>query len=620
MGRRIRWLSLVLVVCFAAVLAQLVNIQLREATSLNSSPYNPRVSSKIFHNDRGLILAANGQVLAKSVAVTPSTAGGYDYRREYATGTLYAGIIGYASPYYGTRGLEYVYNSYLKTHTQKPQTLQQFLNPPGPTTDNVTLTVLPSLQALAKQELASIPDDNQDGSVTVLKVKTGAVLAMYSNPTFTNNALATPTTTKEKAARDADLTPDHEGYEPIQPFATYDTPAPGSTFKVVTTTAVYNLKPTLAGFTFKVAGCTTKGAIKETTKVICNDATTPTAANPCGGTITQMLPESCDPGYAMLGLAVGGASLYKQAELFGFDQRPPIDLTSTIVSKANFPTPAELAPTGSLGTPGVALSAFGQQTVTETGLQNAMVAEGIADTGTVMTPHLMAEIRNQTGGLVESYKPSVYKKAASASAAKSVNKLMQLVVRTPKGTAHYVGFPSTWDIAVKTGTAQAGTSNQNTTDWMIGFAPASDPVVAIAVEVPEQARTASGATIAGPIMKAMMGAALADVAHAPAAPVTTIPTTTTTTATTAVQPGGPIATVPTTTTPTTTPPTTTTTPTTTTPTVTPAPAAGTTSFVEHKAAADGPGSRSTASGASGRNGVAAATRERRPAVHEVAPP
>ena len=596
MGRRIRWLSLVLVVCFAAVLAQLVNVQLRQATALNNTSYNPRVSSRIFQNDRGLILAANGQVLAKSVAVTPSTAGGYEYRREYATPTLYSGVIGYASPYYGTRGLEYVYNDYLKTHTQKPQTLEQLLDPPGPTTDNLTLTLLPSLQALAKQELDSIPDDNQDGAVTVLKVKTGSVLAMYSNPAFTNNVLATPTVTKEKAARAADLTPDHEGYEPIQPFATYDTPAPGSTFKVVTSTAVYNLKPTLADFTFKVAGCTTKGAIKETTHVICNDATTPTDANPCGGTLTQMLPESCDPGYAMLGLALGGATLYKQAELFGFNQTPPIDLTATIVSKSNFPTPAELAPTGTLGTPGVALSAFGQQDVTETSLQNAMVAAGIADTGVIMTPHLMAEIRNQTGGLVESYKPSVYKTAASASAAKSVNRLMQLVVRTPKGTAHGVGFPSTWDIAVKTGTAQAGTSNQNTTDWMIGFAPASDPVVAISVEVPEQARTASGATIAGPIMNAMMGAALSDVAHAPASTAVTPPTTTTTpTTTTGATADHPTATP--------SPPTTTTTP----PATTPATTTTTTAAT-------------TAATPATTTGPSPAMLERRAAAHEVAPP
>jgi penicillin-binding protein A len=511
MARRIRWLGLVLVLCFAGVLAQLVNIQLREATGLNSASANPRISSKQYDNDRGLILAADGEVLAKSVKIPGAKAGEYEYARQYTTGALFSGVIGYSSHYYGTHGgVESTYDSYLSLHTRKATTLGQLLNPPGPTTDSVTLTVIPSLQLLAQQELAAVPDANQDGAVVVLEPKTGAVLADYSSPTYTNNALVTPDIANEEAAGQADFrTEDHEGFYPGYPMATFDTLAPGSTFKVVTSTAVYNLKPTLSGFTFPVAGCTTKGAIPDTTIQICNDATTPTAANPCGGTITQMLPESCDPGYAMLGLALGGTTLYKQATDFGFDSVPPVDLTP--VSKSNFPVPSEFADTGSLGPGGVALSAFGQQTVTATALQNAMVAEGIADTGTVMTPHVMAEIRNATGGLVKSYTPTVYKQAASASAAQAVNKLMQSVVTTPKGTAYGVGFPKTEDVAVKTGTAQAGTGNENTTDWMIGFAPANDPKVAIAVLVPEQARSASGATIAGPIMKAMLAASLAAV-------------------------------------------------------------------------------------------------------------
>jgi penicillin-binding protein A len=568
MGRRIRWLALVLVLCFVAVLAQLVNIQLRQATSLNSSTKNPRNAAKRFDNARGVILASDGTVLAKSVpAAAPAGAPPYRYKRVYPTGPLYSGIVGYDSPaFYGTSGVEYTYNTYLGVHAQKAQTLGQLLNPPGTTTDNVTTTVIPRLQKLLQQELNAIPDTHKDGAVTVLRVKTSAVLGMYSNPTYTNNALATPTPKKDQAAGQADSrSPDHEGFFAYPPMATYDTFAPGSTFKVVTSSAVYNLKPELENFTFKVAGCTPKpgtpGAIPETNKQICNDATTPTAANPCGGTMVQMLPESCDPGYAELGLAVGGVDLAKQAGLFGFNQTPPVDLNFGPggVSKSNFPTPAELAPTGTLGTPGVALSAFGQQTVTETDLQNAMVAEGIANGGAVMTPHVMAEIHNATGALVERYKPTLYKQAESAKAATSVNRLMQLVASTPRGTAAGI-FPSQWDIAVKTGTAQAGPGNTNTTDWMIGFAPAYDPVVAVSVVVPLQARSASGASIAGPIMRAVMTLALKIVPHHGTPPATTTtttapPATFTTTPTTTSPPS---TTAPTTTT-TTAPPVTTTT-------------------------------------------------------------
>jgi peptidoglycan glycosyltransferase len=571
MGRRIRWLGLILVLCFGAVLAQLVNIQVRQATALDNSRTNPRNLLAHADNQRGLVLAANGKVLAQSLPVKKARAGQYQYVRNYPTGPLYSGVTGYDSTFYGTAGVEYSYNTYLWLHKQPARTLGQLLNPPTPTTDNVTLTIQPVLQELAQHELASIPDANQDGAIVLLDPKTGAVLADYSSPTFTNNALATPTVTKEEAAGKADFTTkDHEGFQPGYPLATYARFAPGSTFKVVTTSAVYNLEPSLANFTFKVAGCTAKGQIPQTTKQICNDATTPTAANPCGGGISVMLPESCDPGYAMLGLAIGGPDLYKQAELFGFNRRPPIDIgPPTHVVPSYFPAPATLAPTGRLGLPGVALSAFGQQTVSETALQNAMVAAGIADTGKVMTPHVMAQIRDSTGALVKSYTPTVYEHAESAQAARTVIGLMEGVVNTPRGTAYGVGFPKTEEVAVKTGTAQAGPGNTNTTDWMIGLAPASDPVVAIAVAVPYQARSASGASIAGPIVKAMIAAALAQEKHGPIGPpppTTTSPgTPTTAPATTAPATTAPPAATTTTTTPTTTttiagtPPTTTTT-------------------------------------------------------------
>lgn len=509
MARRIRWLALVLVVCFAAVLVQLVNVQYRQAPSLNASPVNPRNAVKRFHNPRGLILAADGTVLARSVPThAPAGSAHFAYRRVYPTGPLYSGIVGYSSPaFYGTAGVEYAYNTALGVHQRPTETLGQLVNPPGTETDNVTLTVVPSLQRLAQRELASVPDQNQDGAVVVLNVKTSAVLAMYSSPTYTNNALATPTPIKDEAAGKADFqTRDHEGFFPGYPMATFDAFAPGSTFKVVTSAAVYDLKPSLESFSFPVAGCTPPGAIPETNRQICNDATTPTAANPCGGTMVQMLPESCDPGYAMLGLAVGGPALFSQAESFGFNHVPPIDLTG--VSRSNFPTPQQLAPTGKLGLPGVALSAFGQQTVTETCLQNALVAQGIANGGAVMTPHVMAQVRDATGRLVQAYTPTRFRQATTAKAATAVTKLMEGVASTPNGTAYGVGFPATWHIAVKTGTAQAGPGNTSTTDWMIGFAPATHPRVAVAVVVPLQATSASGAAVAGPIMKAIITAAL----------------------------------------------------------------------------------------------------------------
>ncbi len=77
-----------------------------------------------------------------------------------------------------------------------------------------------------------------------------------------------------------------------------------------------------------------------------------------------------------------------------------------------------------------------------------------------------------------------------------------------QGTADYVGFLPQDDVAAKTGTAQAGVGNTNVNGWMIAFAPASHPTVAIAVVIPNTALYKVGAQVAGPVMKAMIEAAL----------------------------------------------------------------------------------------------------------------
>jgi peptidoglycan glycosyltransferase len=319
--------------------------------------------------------------------------------------------------------------------------------------------------------------------------------------------VASPDISTEKAAHfEAFGVKDHEKFYAGYPIATFHPLNPGSTFKVVTTAAVYNLKPSLANFVFPSAPCLSLEPFSN--KSICNDGPTATTAHSCGGTIAEMLPPSCDPGYAKLGETLGATVLYKQAYLFGYDQVPPIDLPN--VAASEFPPIATFSD-AKLGPPGLAYSAFGQQDVLATTLQQAMVASAIADDGTLMTPHVMASIHAQDTTLVERYSPKVYKQSTTPAAAAQVNDLMQDVAKY--GTAAGI-FPATWQVAAKTGTAQTGTTDAttNTQDWMIAFAPASNPVVAVCVTVPYQPVSTSGALVAGPIMKAMLTAAL----HPPA--------------------------------------------------------------------------------------------------------
>ncbi|HVB90777.1 MAG TPA: penicillin-binding transpeptidase domain-containing protein [Acidimicrobiales bacterium] len=499
MGRRIRWLGLVMVCSFALVIVQLVNIQFRRAPALASSPFNPRVAELRFDNMRGVITASDGSVLAKSVKAPSGT---YHYMRVYPQGPLFAGVTGFSDSFYGTPGgIEYQYNQYLESHPQSPQNLSQliFAKPPSEP-DNITLTLDPVLQKAAMTALTTLPPSaNKDGAVVVLNPTTGAVLAMVSNPTFDPNVLASTDVATQQSAHYQYSLPDRpEGFKPLQPIATEERFPPGSTFKVVTSTAAYNLKPSLADYSFPPA---VSISFPDSNKTLSNDG-----LSACGGPMIVMLPESCDPGYAELGVKLGAATMTKQAQLFGFSifgtpnqTVPNLDLPGVVPS-----TFTELPTSGQAL---LAYSSIGQENDTATALQNALVVAGIANGGVIMTPHLMEQIRDSQGNLVASYQPTPMLRTATQAAAASVDALM-LGVAT-HGTAAGVGFPNSWNVAVKTGTAQvqAPTGPEQTDDWMIGFMPGKGtPKVAIAVVVPYQSFSVTGAEVAGPIVKAVLQA------------------------------------------------------------------------------------------------------------------
>jgi peptidoglycan glycosyltransferase len=496
MGRRIRWLGLILIVCLSAVIVQLVNIQLVRAPSLRDSANNPRNSSKVYDNQRGNIYASDGTLLAHSVR--SASASPYLYLRKYPLGSLFSQVVGYKSLYYGTAGIENQYNQQLTRHTLPAQTLSQALgfDPLQSSISNLTLTIDPHLQQTAQTALDQITGSNKDAAVFAITPSTGAVLADYSNPTFDPNVLASPDVKAEREAGFSDFDQkDSEGFFPGVPLATGQTFFPGSTFKVVTTTAVYNLDPALSNFTFPRAAST---PLPNSNKLLTNDGN-----DVCGGDIQEMLPQSCDPGYGLLGIALGADILSKQAELFGYNSTPPIDLPRSWVATPYFPPPSQISPPNQAI---LAYSAIGQENVAASALSNALVAAGVANHGVIMTPYLVQQITNGDGTVASTHKPTPWMTAATPQAAAQVTSLMQLVVT--QGTADGVGFSPQLDAAVKTGTAQTGNPEANTDDWMIGFAPANDPKIAVAVVVPYQDFSGTGAGIAGPIMKAMLDAAV----------------------------------------------------------------------------------------------------------------
>jgi len=483
MTRRMGILGATMALLFAILVAQASFVQFFHADSLNSSPVNDRIARASSMYARGDIVAGDGTIIARSV---PTTSGAYPWQRQYPLGALTSGVVGFSSPIYGTWGLEYYYNNDLLSHSQPPQSLSQILVPErAPNT--LVVTLQPQLQAVAQRALG-----DRNGAVVAIDPKTGGILAMYSSPNYDPAPLTSSDEATATAAWTAYNKKNYRGFPPLGLLATQQTFAPGSTFKVITTAAAIMSKPELAMKKYPMKAFTT---LPTSDKLLWNSGHTP-----CGGKAADMLPGSCDPGFALLGLDLGAEIMSSTAFNFGYNQAPPIDLPGVVNSY--FPD----ASLFSNDLPGLAYSAIGQKDVRATALTNALLAAGIANGGQIMTPHFMNVLTKPDGTIMKRYKAHTWLTPIDASAAKRITGMMLNVTRF--GTAAGI-FRSSDLVAAKTGTAQTGNSADNTHDWMIAFAPANNPVVAVAVVVPFQHVDATGAAVAGPIVRCVIQGAIA---------------------------------------------------------------------------------------------------------------
>jgi penicillin-binding protein A len=494
MARRIRWLGLGMVVCFFVLFLQLNNIQVLKAHQYATDSRNPTVRAQS-QQPRGVIQSADGVVLAKSVPAAKNS--GYKYQRVYtpATASLFSDIVGLYSPRFLSYGVEAYYNSYLVAHNKPVTSIKDLLTTGAPITDTVTLTVSTKMQEAAQNALGG-----QTGAVVALDPQTGAVLAMYANPTYDPNPIVSPDPKTSSFAFAQATAKNAAGFAPFTSMAYQDSFfSPGSTFKTIVTAAAYDRAPQLVNTpmpSFPGDGAIPPHYFNGQSVPLNNDDFLP-----CGGTIAQMLPPSCDTGYAVLGSRIGAASMSAEADGFGFNQQPPIDLPHSSSEVSDFLQPASQCDAQVF----LAYSSIGQKCTTASTLQMAMVASAFADNGVIMTPHVMDQIRDSDGNLVQSYQPTPWKQATTPGTAKAVTGLMQQVVA--HGTASGVGFPAQDDVAAKTGTAQAG-GGAHVNAWMIAFAPASHPTIAVAVVIPNVGVDLLGAEVAGPVVKSMIESAL----------------------------------------------------------------------------------------------------------------
>jgi peptidoglycan glycosyltransferase len=481
--KQIRALGLGLIVCFVVLFVQLNRLTVFQAAELNDNPNNTRDILRDFSQPRGSVTTADGVVIARSV---PS-GDRFEFQREYPEGPRFAHITGYYSFTLGSSGVEKTYNDELAGRTLD-LAFQEIgdLFVDKDRVGDLTLTVRDDLQRVATEQLGQ-----REGSVVALDPRTGEILTMVSFPSYDPNVLANHDTTAAAIAQELlDQSPE----KPRLSRAYQERFFPGSTFKVVTATAGI-----LHG------GVTPEAPVYPTTSSYTPPGTVRPIRNfggaSCGGALFEILRVSCNTAFAQMGVETGPDPMIEVAEGFGFNQTVPIDLTRP--ARSNFPTDFEQ------NLPALAQSSIGQNDVAATPLQMAMVAAAVANGGQVMTPHVLRDVRNPDGNVVDTYDPDVWTTAMDGATSDLMREAMRGVVES--GTATRLAVPG-FEVGGKTGTAQLGTDPPRSHAWIIGFAgpPGEEPTIAVAVIIEGQpgASEQTGGRVAAPIAQAVLAAYL----------------------------------------------------------------------------------------------------------------
>jgi peptidoglycan glycosyltransferase len=218
-------------------------------------------------------------------------------------------------------------------------------------------------------------------------------------------------------------------------------------------------------------------------------------------TLADALRTSCNTAFANLGMSLGWSVIERKAKEFGWTDQIDIPLRATASSLPVNPDAAQTS-----------MSSIGQYEVKSTPLQMAMVTAAIANQGTLMNPYLVDTVRAPDLRVIQQTEPSEFGQPMTRSEAAKLTAMMVDVVDNGTGRAAQI---SGVDVAGKTGTAETGLDTPPH-NWFVGFAPAGNPSIVVAVLVEnggdrgDAGQEATGGIVAAPIAKAVMEAALAE--------------------------------------------------------------------------------------------------------------
>ncbi len=480
MNQAIRRLFVLVLGLIALLIAATVRWTVVEADDLNANSRNARPQLQTARVPRGTISAADGTVLARSVKQSDGT-----YERRYTKEAQQASqLIGWAYTNSGRSGMEKEYHDDLTGKVRSAATLLSALRGNSERGNDVVATLQPKVQQAALNEL-----DGRIGAAIAIDVKNGGVLAMVSTPNFDPNRMR-----NTKSA--SQIQNDTDGGSPAFNRVTGGAYAPGSTFKVVTTTAALQ-----TGKYTPLTIVDGSGPLMVETQQLFNFNRVSYGKM----TFTKALTDSVNTAFARVAEDIGPAPIADAMDAYGFGKVPEIDYPETQLRISG----VRQRGTGKLldvdEDLDIARLAIGQERLLVTPLQMGLVAAAVARGGTLPKLATVERVVDPDGRTLSKLGDGDDAgRVMSERDAAELTAMMEKVVEEGSGTAAALAGLK---VAGKTGTAERDIGQNITQPWFIGFAPADNPRVAVAATI-ERTVGGTGGVDAAPIAKAMMEAAL----------------------------------------------------------------------------------------------------------------
>ena len=348
----------------------------------------------------------------------------------------------------------------------------------GDACKTIELTLDVNLQFIVEQELDRAVAVNAPKAITaiVMDPKTGDILAMASRPSFNPNHFGdyAPENWKNRAVSFI--------YEP------------GSTFKAVVAAAALQEKKVTPNQVFVDPGHVTVSGRRIQNW---NGESFGTV------TFTDVVKNSLNTGFAMVGLDLGADRLTKYAKLFGFGQSTGIRLPGEEAGLLFDPEDMRASD--------IATMSIGQS-IAVTPLQLVTAMGAIANDGVLLKPHIVKSIKNADGSLYKEIQKEEVRRTIDSATDKTLIGLLEQVVASGGGKKAAV---KGYRIAGKTGTAQkirsdgAGYMEGHYIASFCGFAPVEDPQLVVLVMIDDpSAGSFYGGQIAAPVAGAIFSQAL----------------------------------------------------------------------------------------------------------------